>query len=220
MRDEYAWTDETAIDDFLNEMETGVLGTIDEDGWPHCVPVNYIWHGGSVYFHCGPGSKLDNLRREPKVSFTVVEALSVVTSEFSSSPCRNTQLGRSVVIKGLAGEVRSPEQKQLMLNKLIGKYDPQAVHRPESEKMTLESLTDLPGFSQCRVVKIETREFRARLDLLQNKPEKYLKTMAAHFQKLAHEEGRERDAKTALLINQLFLQSGHRPFTPTKGPIE
>ncbi len=206
MRDEYAWKDEAAIDLFLRQQDTGLLGTVDREGWPYCVPVNYIWQGGSIYFHSGSGSKLDNLRRNSKVSFTVVEPLAVVTSEFTSSPCRNTQLGRSVIIRGEAREIESPEQKQLILNKLIGKYDPPAVHEPESVKMTLESLLDLPGFNQCRVIKILSSSFSARLDLLQTKPEKYLKTISAHFQKLALEEGREREAKTAVLINQMLLK--------------
>ena len=204
MREKYVWSDEAAIEGFLRTEEIGHLTTIDADGWPHTVAVNYVWHGGAVYFHTGLSGKIERLRANPKVCFAVTEALGLLTSDFSSGPCQDTQLGRSVLIRGRAREIKIPERKLMVLNKLIAKYDPAAMAEPESEKMAPEAIMDQPGFQACLVVEIEVDSLTARRHLLDEKPEKYRRTVAAHFQKLGQETGRQRDTKTALLINQTF----------------
>ena len=202
MRKELVWTDEQAIDDFLQSQEIGHLTTIDPDGWPRAVPLNYLWQGGAIYFHTGLGGKIEDLRQNPKVSFTVTEALGLLTSEISASPCRDTQLGQSVLIRGLAKEIRNPEQKQRVLNKFIAKYDPAAVVDPESEQMAPESIMDQPGFHQCLVVEIEVASLIGRRHLLDGKPEKYRQAVADYFQKKAQDFGSERDFKTARLLSR------------------
>jgi len=202
MREKYVWSDKADIYEFLQNEEIGHLTTIDADGWPHTVALNYVWHGGSVYFHSGHSGKIERLRVNPKVSFAVTEALGLLTSDFSSGPCQDTQLGRSVLIRGLAEEIKAPERKLIILNKLIAKYDPAAASEPESERMAPEAIMEQPGFQACLVVEIKVSAMTARRHLLDEKPEKYRRTVAAHFQRLGQETGRQRDLKTAILINQ------------------
>ena len=202
MNKHHVWTDEQEIDEFLQSQEIGHLTTIDGDGWPQTVPFNYLWQGGAIFLHTGLGSKIENLRRNPKVSFTVTEPLGVLTSDITGSPCRDTQLGLSVLIRGLAKELKTPEQKLRVLNKFIAKYDPAATVDPESEQMAPESIMDQPGFHQCLVVEIEVAALVGRRHILRDKPEKYRQTVADYFQKKAQESGRERDFKTALVLNR------------------
>mgnify|MGYP003623366196 CR=1 FL=1 len=152
--------------------------------------------------HTGRSGKVERLRANPKVSFAVTEALGLLTSDFSSGPCQDTQWGRSVLIRGLAAEIKLPERKLLVLNKIIAKYDPAALANPESEKMAPEAIMDQPGFQACLVVEIKVSQMTARRHLLDDKPEKYRRTVAAHFQRLGQETGRQRDLKSAILINQ------------------
>lgn len=204
MRDAFVWTDEAAIDEFLRAREIGHLTTLDEDGWPHTVPLDYVWQGGAVFFHTGLGAKMEHLRRNPKVSFVVTEVLSVLGGDFTASPCRQTHLGRSVLIRGLAREVTAPERKLLVLNKFAAKYDPAVGQPSEQAQMNAESLVDQPGFAACQVVEIEVVGLTARQHLLPNKPEKYRKAAAAYFQRRGQATGDARDLKTAQLLSQTY----------------
>lgn len=206
MREQYVWTDEAAINDFLSRQEIGHLTTVDEEGWPQTVPINYLWKTGRLFFHSGLRGKMEHLRRNPKVAFVVTEALGLLTSEITAAPCQDTQLGRSVMIRGLASEVRSPEEKLLILNKIIDKYDPVAVTGPDGRPRDPEGLATEPAFHGCLVVAVEVVTLTARRHLLGGKPEKYRKAVAAHFQKRGHDLGIERDLKTALLLNESLEQ--------------
>ncbi len=59
--------------EILTKAEYGTLGTMGADGYPYAVPVNYVYHNGSIYFHCATvGHKLDNVHHCSNVSFNVV----------------------------------------------------------------------------------------------------------------------------------------------------
>jgi len=59
--------DEEAIA-LLHNCEWGVLSTVDEEGQPYGVPMNYVLEGGNLYFHCSVegGLRLSNLEKNPK----------------------------------------------------------------------------------------------------------------------------------------------------------
>ncbi len=202
MRKERQWNDSTAIDEFLANQEVAHLTTIDADGWPQAIPLNYIWHGGSIYIHSGNGGKITNLRANPKVAITVTEALGLITSEISESPCGDSQLGSSVLIRGVAREIKDAEIKYKILHKFIAKYDPEALNDPIAERMAPESLMAQPAFRACLIIEIAVEKLTARQHLLFDKSVKYRKTIAAHFQQKAQKSGLERDFRTALLLNK------------------
>lgn len=204
MRKEYVWTDQAAIDDFLDQQEVGHLTTVDQEGWPRTVPVNFLWQGGRIFFHAGPRGKLERLRQNPKVAFAVTEPLGLLTSEITANPCKDTQLGLSVVVRGLARELKAPEEKLSVLNKIIAKYDPAALSLNSGGPRDPSGLADEPAFGGCVVVAIEVAELTARRQLLGGRPEKYRRAVAAHFQKRGQESGSERDMRTALLLNESF----------------
>ena len=55
----------------------GMLATCGADG-PYAVPVNYVFSGGCIYFHCArAGEKLDNLAFDNRACFTVVSDTSL-----------------------------------------------------------------------------------------------------------------------------------------------
>ena len=46
----------------------GVLAVHGENGYPYGLPINYVYAGGKIYFHCAKaGHKLDAVRANDKV---------------------------------------------------------------------------------------------------------------------------------------------------------
>lgn len=60
----------------LKQAKRGVLSVIGDDGWPYGVWLNphYRKEDGRVYFHgAKEGHKIDALRKDDRVSFTVID---------------------------------------------------------------------------------------------------------------------------------------------------
>lgn len=100
----------------LNECTNGVLAVIGDDGYPYGVPVSYIYNDGKIYFHCaGEGHKLDAIKAEPKVSFTVVGADNIAPDKFTTAY-------KSVIAFGKASIIDTDEEKMAALNLIREKY--------------------------------------------------------------------------------------------------
>ena len=73
----------------LEEAEYGFLAMSGINGYGYGIPINYVKEGDSIYFHCAPeGDKLECLRENPKVSFTVVGATQIVPGKFTTGDRR------------------------------------------------------------------------------------------------------------------------------------
>ena len=104
----------------LQAAEYGVLSTVDAQGQPYGVPLNYVFSRGCLYFHCAlEGRKLDNLLANRKVSFCVVGGTRLLPAEF------NTEY-ESVIVRGEAVEVQGAERHQALLD-LVEKYSPEFI---------------------------------------------------------------------------------------------
>lgn len=63
-----------ALDDFLAQPNPSVIGTLEDDGAPHTAPTWYLWEDGRVLVNMADSRKrLDHLRRDPRVSLTVLD---------------------------------------------------------------------------------------------------------------------------------------------------
>lgn len=125
----------------LERGTSGVLAVSGDDGYPYAVPLSYVYSGGAIYFHCAKsGHKLDAIRREPKVSFCVIDKDDIVPEEF-------TTYYRSVIAFGKAS-VLEGEDLFAAADVLAVKYSPD-----ESEERRHETITrNIPAL--C-LVKIE-----------------------------------------------------------------
>lgn len=100
----------------LEECTNGVLSVIGDNGYPYGVPVSYVYDKEKIYFHCAStGHKLDAVKAEPKVSFTVVGADNICPSEFTTSY-------KSVICFGKAAVVDNDEEKMEALKVISKKY--------------------------------------------------------------------------------------------------
>lgn len=103
------------IDEILVNGEYGILSTINENGYPYTVPLSYVYYDKCIYFHCArEGQKLENINKNPKVSFCVVVNTEVLPDKFSTKY-------KSVIAFGEASEV-SDEIKETVLFETIKKY--------------------------------------------------------------------------------------------------
>ncbi|ERI89659.1 putative 5-nitroimidazole antibiotic resistance protein NimB [Clostridiales bacterium oral taxon 876 str. F0540] len=101
----------------LQSGEYGVLATISENGYPYATPISYVYVNNKVYLHCAvEGNKLDNIRKNNKVSFNVVGKTKVLPEQFSTEY-------ESAIIFGQAFEVNGDEKKEALMA-IADKYSP------------------------------------------------------------------------------------------------
>lgn len=101
--------------ELLKKGQYGVLSTVGENGYAYGVPLNYVYHGGNIYFHCAvEGHKLDNIAHNNKVSFCVVGDTEPIPDKFSYRY-------ESVIAFGRAVEVYDKEKEDALVA-FIQKY--------------------------------------------------------------------------------------------------
>ena len=101
----------------LESCTNGVLSVIGDEGYPYGVPVSYVYEDQKIFFHCAAagGHKIEAIRKEPKVSFTVVGADEIAAEKF-------TTVYKSVIAFGKARIVEDDAEKKAILDKIIAKY--------------------------------------------------------------------------------------------------
>jgi PPOX class probable F420-dependent enzyme len=63
------------LDELLARPNPSVIATLKPDGSPHTVATWYLWEGGRALVNMDEGrARLDYLRRDPRVSLTVLES--------------------------------------------------------------------------------------------------------------------------------------------------
>ena len=99
----------------LRKADYGVLSTVDENGKPYGVPLNFCMIDKCLYFHSAvEGHKIDNIRQNISVSFCVVGKTELIPEQFGTKY-------ESVIVSGEIEEVFDAD-KQLGLEGLLYKY--------------------------------------------------------------------------------------------------
>ena len=153
----------TKIIKFLNEEDTGRISSIDEQGFPQIIPMNFVFLNDSVYMHSHiRGEKIENIKRNSKVGFEVDRNLEFLPSYFSDPEDASLAdtLYISVVIKGEALLVENNEEKVLALNGLMKKYQPEGRCKPMDKDMDVLDAT--------AVIKIIPKEMNGKYKIGQN----------------------------------------------------
>ncbi|MDI3473657.1 MAG: uncharacterized protein PWQ20_1879 [Thermotogaceae bacterium] len=104
----------------LRILEKGDYGTLStwNGRYPYCVPVNYIFLDGSIYFHTAlEGHKIENIKNYPLVSFSVVTKSIINPRELSTRY-------ESVIAFGKAELITDEEEKKRILRNLVKKFAP------------------------------------------------------------------------------------------------
>jgi len=133
------------IKEFLNEEHVGRLSSIDKNGFPQIIPMNFVFLNDVVYMHSHvKGEKLDNISRNNKVGFEADRELEFLPSYFEDP--HNASLADtlyiSIVIKGDGAFVSDREEKTLALNGLMEKYQPEGQYDPlQSDMRVLDAVS-------------------------------------------------------------------------------
>jgi len=148
---------------FLSSESTGRIASIDADGFPQIIPMNFVFINDVIYMHSHTkGEKLENIRKNNKVGFEVDRNLEFLPSYFfhpTDASVADT-LYISVVIKGHAYIVDDNEEKTLALNELMDKYQPEGKYQPISPEMDV-----LNGVA---VIKVVTNSLHGKYKIGQN----------------------------------------------------
>lgn len=135
-------TDKEKIEAFLLRERTGVLG-MASGIFPYAVPMNYVWHNGSVYFHgMGSGKKENLLSQNPPVCFTIYREQGTVTDPV---PCHADTAYMSVMLFGKAEKVIDSEEAAEALQKLVDKYMPKYYSNPLTSTFIEKYRSSLDG---------------------------------------------------------------------------
>ncbi len=138
---------EDAYQLLLNSKE-GVLGTISSNGYPYTVVLNYVLVDNKIYFHSADeGHKIDNIKQNPRVSFTVYDNVEIIEKDFTTKY-------QSVTVFGTAKLI--PHNKEILM-KLIEKYAPR--FQESGQKYVEKSYTT----TQLVEIKIERMTGKERL---------------------------------------------------------
>ena len=148
---------------FLSEESTGRISSIDKEGFPQIIPMNFVFLDNSVYMHSHiRGEKIENIKRNSKVGFEIDRNLEFLPSYFSDPDDASLAdtLYISVVIKGEAILVEDKEEKVLALNGLMKKYQPEGRYTPMREDMDVLDAT--------AVIKVTPKEMNGKYKIGQN----------------------------------------------------
>ena len=151
------------IIEFLSSQQTGRISSIDENGYPQIIPMNFVFINDVVYMHSHiKGEKLENIKRNQKVGFEVDKSLEFLPSYFSDPTDASLAdtLYISVVIKGNASIVLDKEEKTTALNGLMKKYQPEGGYEPIKPEMDV--------LDEVAVIKIVPESLRGKYKIGQH----------------------------------------------------
>jgi len=105
----------------INAAHTCTLSMVD-DGKPYCVPMNFTYENGIIYFHGAPfGRKIDILNNNSLVcvSFFSDELLNIRHKDVA---CSYSMKFKSVLCEGKVVFVDDNAEKEKVLNMVMKKY--------------------------------------------------------------------------------------------------
>jgi nitroimidazol reductase NimA-like FMN-containing flavoprotein (pyridoxamine 5'-phosphate oxidase superfamily) len=151
------------IKEFLDKEHVGRIASIDENGYPQIIPMNFVFLDDAIYMHSHTrGEKLENVTRNEKVGFEVDRELEFLPSYFEDPKDASLAdtLYISVVIKGKGEIVKDKKEKTNALNGLIKKYQPEGKYEPISPEMEV--------LDEVAIIKITPDSMRGKYKIGQN----------------------------------------------------
>ncbi|MBM7558728.1 pyridoxamine 5'-phosphate oxidase family protein [Marinitoga litoralis] len=122
-REDRLLSNEEAIK-ILISCSHGVLACLGDNDYPYAIPLNYVYYNNKIYFHSAKeGHKIDAIKNNNKVSFSVVEKEIVISEKYST-------YFKSAIIFGKARIVTGKEKTEAFWA-LVEKY---SSNRPKDEK--------------------------------------------------------------------------------------
>lgn len=188
---------EHRIIDFLNSQPVGRICSIDIDGFPQVIPMNFVFaktqhemkmnkhstpiNSDAIYMHSHPfGEKIENIKRNSKVGFEVDQHVCFLPSYYfhPTDASQADTLYISVVIKGNAFMIDNAIEKAFALNMLMEKYQTEGFY--ESLNQSMRSVRAVS------VIKVVPQDIRGKYKIGQHWTPSYRLNMA---KKIVRREG-------------------------------
>jgi len=135
------------MEQLLREEVLGYLGLAGDQ--PYVVPLNYSYADGKLLFHSAlTGQKLDAIRENPRVCFTVGRQTGEVRDHAGGPPCHLDS--DSVVCYGRARLLEDVAERAAALNAFNRRY------RPDAPDIAAERI------AQCMAVEVTITEMTGR----------------------------------------------------------
>ena len=151
------------IKEFLNQEHVGRISSLDKNGYPQIIPMNFVYFDEAIYMHSHTkGEKLENIRANQKVGFEVDRELEFLPSYFEDPDDASLAdtLYISVVIKGIGKIIDDRFEKARALNALMIKYQPEGGYEPIS--------TDMEVLDEVAIIKVTPETIRGKYKIGQN----------------------------------------------------
>jgi nitroimidazol reductase NimA-like FMN-containing flavoprotein (pyridoxamine 5'-phosphate oxidase superfamily) len=148
------WMSDADTREFLRAGTEGRLATCDPAGQPYITPLNYLYHGGKIYFHSKlDGRKLDNIAANNHVCFEVSATAKLTVT--TDGPCNCSTRYTSVLAFGRARLVSDVAEKTALLNLLVERYAAGQAFQPVEEKHAVG----------CAVVEIAIEQISGKMNV-------------------------------------------------------
>ena len=207
---------------FLNEEKVGRVASIDEQGYPQIIPMNFVYvkndsidtqtgnnNIGAIYMHSHPfGEKIENIKRNSKVGFEVDSYVCFLPSYYfhPTDASQADTLYISVVIKGNASIVQDSVEKARALNALMKKYQKEGGY---------ESLaSNMGSVREVTVLKIVPDQIRGKYKIGQHWIPRYRLKMARN---IVQREGEDNAKRILKIMGIEIMDNGE--LRVTKEPI-
>lgn len=207
---------------FLNEEKVGRVASIDVQGYPQIIPMNFVYvkkdsvdtqtgnnNIGAIYMHSHPfGEKIENIKRNSKVGFELDSYICFLPSYYfhPTDASQADTLYISVVIKGNASIVQDSVEKARALNALMKKYQKEGGY---------ESLTSNMGsVREVTVLKIVPDQIRGKYKIGQHWIPRYRLKMARN---IVQREGEDNAKRILKIMGIEIMDNGE--LRVTKEPI-
>jgi nitroimidazol reductase NimA-like FMN-containing flavoprotein (pyridoxamine 5'-phosphate oxidase superfamily) len=178
------------IIEFLNNQPVGRIASIDANGYPQVIPMNFVFVQedipginsqaiiklDAIYMHSHPfGEKLDNIKRNEQVGFEVDQHICFLPSYYfhPTDASQADTLYISVVIKGNSLIVEDNKEKARALNALMEKYQKEGRYQILHPNMS--------SVHEVTVIKIVPKEIRGKYKIGQHWAPAYRLRMARNI---------------------------------------
>ena len=193
--------DKNIIEEMMSKAEYGTLAL--SDGLkPYSVPVNFVHKENIIYFHGSlSGRKMQILKINPKISFSIVENFSILSSYFSSTEklaCPATQFFKSISIDGDVKIIEQKQEKIKALTLLMQKLQPEGGYKPFDDSAYEKIL------NATAVLRIDIKSLRAKFKFGQHLDENRFNMIISHLEN----RDRDIDKKTIQMMKSQRVRSG------------
>jgi nitroimidazol reductase NimA-like FMN-containing flavoprotein (pyridoxamine 5'-phosphate oxidase superfamily) len=113
--------------EILERNDFGILAVLGDAGYPYAVPLNYVFVDGSLFFHSAKtGHKIDAIKTNEKVSFTVVDTEEVSPEELKTYYKSAIAFGKARL---LSDDSALADKKRAALDAIVRKFSQEYIEK-------------------------------------------------------------------------------------------